>query len=101
MAAPARLGLHISISVPAVPSVQGRSDRRRYIDFKAGRALEVLGHAIEYLTDEYVHDGGSLSANEAQVQAIQLLMAVNRQVYYLCPEAPTFAERCLSIVGLR
>jgi hypothetical protein len=75
-----------------------RSNRRRYIDFKAGRALEVLGHAIEYLTDEYVHAGGSFCANDGEVQAIQLLMALNRQIYYQCPEVPTLAERCLSLM---
>jgi hypothetical protein len=34
--------------------------------------LDFLGHAIEYLTDEFVHVGGLFSAGNSQVQAIQL-----------------------------
>jgi hypothetical protein len=52
------------------------------------------GHAIEYLTDEYVHKTKSLSATDPQVAPIRLLMSLNRQVYYECPVIPTFAERC-------
>jgi len=74
--------------------------RRRRITPQAGRALEILGHAIEYLTDEFVHEGGTLSAENDRLKAVQLLMALNRQIYFECPEAPTFAERCRSILHL-
>ena len=73
--------------------VVARSDRRRRITPEAGRALELLGHAIEYLTDELVHEGTRVSAHEPQVEAIQLLMAKNREVYYDCPAVPTLKER--------
>ena len=59
--------------------------RTRRITFEAGRALEMLGHAIEYLTHEYVHEAKELSAIDPQVAAIRLLMNLNRQVYYECP----------------
>lgn len=71
---------------------------RRRITPQAGRALEILGHAIEYLTDEFVHEGGPLCAHQPQLQAVQLLMALNRQVYFACPEAPTLGERCLALL---
>ncbi len=67
--------------------------RNRHINPEAGRALEILGHAIEYLADEYAHAGNSLSADDAQVQAIQILMAVNRQVYLTCPVVPSLGDR--------
>jgi len=67
--------------------------RRRRISPQAGHALEILGHAIEYLTDEYVHDAGTLSVRDGQLQTVQLLMCLNRQIYFDCPEVPTFAER--------
>lgn len=67
--------------------------RRCLITPAAGHALELLGHAIEYLTDELIHQGRMVSAHDAQVEAIQLLMALNRQVYYECPVVPTFTER--------
>jgi len=66
---------------------------RRDISPAAGRALEILGHAIEYLADEYVHQGKEFSAQDPQVKAVQLLMALNRQIYYSCPVKPTLIER--------
>jgi hypothetical protein len=77
----------------------GRSRRRR-ISPEAGRALEILGHAIEYLSDEFVHAGGPLSAHNAQVEAVQLLMGINRQIYFACPEAPSPGERWRALLHL-
>ncbi len=75
--------------------------RRRSISPEAGRALEMLGHAIEYLTDEFLHAGGFPSARDPQVEAVQLLMALNREVYQACPERPSLASRFYSIVRPR
>ena len=66
--------------------------KRRSIDQKSGRALVILGHAIEYLAGEFIHEGGTFTGNRGQVEAIQILMAVNRQIYLACPEAPTFGQ---------
>ena len=77
-----------------------RSGRRRRITPQAGRALEILGHAIEYLADEFVYQGGSFSAHDSQLEAVQLLMALNRQVYFECPEIPSFGERCRALLHL-
>ena len=75
-------------------------NRRRRISPQAGHALEILGHAIEYLTDEFVHEGGTFSPNNAQLQAVQLLMAVNRQVYFECPEVTPLGKRILSMLHI-
>ncbi len=87
------------------PVPAGRFDRgplrRRRISPNAGRALEMLGHAIQYLTDEYVHRGGSFSARNGEVAAVQLLMEINRQIYFDCPAVPTIADRCRSLLRLR
>jgi hypothetical protein len=96
---PARTGSGSFAPVNVFPRVATK--RRRHITPQAGHALEILGHAIEYLTDEFVHEGGSLSAHDARIQAVQLLMALNRQVYFECPEVPSFAERCRSLLGFR
>jgi hypothetical protein len=88
-------------STLAVSSATAITKRRRRIDPRAGRALEKLGHAIEYLTDEFVHDGASFSAVREQLEAVQLLMALNRQVYFECPEVPSFGERWRAFFGLR
>ncbi len=62
---------------------------RRRISPMNGRALEILGHAIEYLTDEYALSAiqvGMLDTRDPRIEAIQMLMALNRQIYYTCPE---------------
>lgn len=66
---------------------------RREVSYESGRALEILGHAIEYLADELVHEGRSAAEESGRLEAIQLLMSLNRQIYYACPPAPGFGER--------
>ncbi len=96
----AACGFPIRTAAPA--AVTGRGVvRRRRISPEAGHALEILGHAIEYLADEFVYAGGSFSAHDAQVEAVQLLMGLNREVYFDCPEVPTFADRFRTFVRLR
>jgi len=85
----------------AEPVVTGRGVmRRRRISPEAGHALEILGHAIEYLADEFVYAGEPVSARDAQVQAVQLLMSLNREIYLGCPEVPTFADRFRALLHL-
>jgi hypothetical protein len=94
-----------SFPVPISASAQTKSGdglkRRRSINPQAGHALEILGHAIEYLTDEFIHEGGSFSASNSQLQAVQLLMALNRQIYFECPEVPPFSRRLMSFLHLQ
>lgn len=60
----------------------------------------MLGHAIEYLSDELavecatgqVGNGGT----RPRVAAIELLKLLNREVYLSCPAAITFEERLQS-----
>jgi len=96
MAASTTSCMSIPASVPAVPAVRVRPSRR--ITPQAGRALEILGHAIEYLTDEFVHQGQMMSAKNGQLQAVQMLMALNRQIYFECPEVKTFGQRCRALL---
>jgi hypothetical protein len=90
----------IPVSAQAESTVREIPNRRHRITPKAGHALEILGHAIEYMTDEFVYEDGALSARNAQLQAVQLLMALNRQVYFECPEVQTFSERCRALLHL-
>jgi hypothetical protein len=96
---------HSSLPVPALESRLAvdvlHPARRRRIDFEAGRALEVLGHAIEYLADEFVHDGTLLSPNDGRLHAIQILMAANREIYFSCPEVPSLLECLRAIFHVR
>ena len=70
--------------------------KRRSIDLQAGHALLILSHALEYLTDEFIQEGGSFTANRGQIDAIQLLITLNRQIYMACPETPTLRQRLWS-----
>ena len=101
MAATTTTGLFFPATTSAVPLTSICTRRRRRITPQAGRALEILAHAIEYLTDEFVHTGLTFSARNDQLQAVQMLMALNRQVYYECPVAPNFRERCRALLHLR
>lgn len=101
MAASTLIGRQILDCAPAAPPAPARAKRRRRITPDAGRGLEKLGHAIEYLTDEFVNEGTAFSADNPQLAAVQLLMALNRQLYFECPEMPSFAERCRSFLHLR
>jgi hypothetical protein len=92
MAAFTSTSVSIPVSASSGSAVRLRNRRRR-ISPRAGHALEILGHAIEYLADEFVYQGGSFSADNGQLKAVQLLMALNRQVYFECPEVPSIRER--------
>jgi hypothetical protein len=100
MATSTTTGFPLATSAPTVDAIRAPVNRRRRISPRAGHALEKLGHAIEYLTDEFIHEGGSFSAHNAQLQAVQLLMAVNRQIYFECPEVPPLGKRFLSLLHL-
>ena len=60
---------------------------------EAGHALEILGHAIEYMADELNAGEGPVAAGNPRLEAIQMLMAINRRIYCECPEIPTWSER--------
>jgi hypothetical protein len=100
MATTTTTGFSIPAFASAVPVASVRAHRRRNITPQAGRALEILAHAIEYLTDEFMHKGLAYSAKNEQLEAVQLLMALNRQVYFECPEVPSFGERCRALLHL-
>jgi hypothetical protein len=90
----------ILTSAPATFMSSAPSKCRR-ISPRAGHALEILGHAIEYLTDEFVHEGASFSSENTQLQAVQLLMSLNRQIYFECPEMSSLSERLRAFLHLR
>ena len=86
-----------SISVDAFalvsPVPAAYPDRPRHITFSAGRALEMLGHAIEYLSDEYFCGEPSVALERAHLEAVQILMSLNHDVYFACPPVMTLRER--------
>lgn len=84
--------LTFSASASSVPASRVRTPRRR-ISPQAGRALEKLGHAIEYLSAEFVNGDRPITPHSPELEAVQLLMALNRKIYFECPETSTWRER--------
>ena len=78
----------------------GFTQRRRRISPRSARAMETLGHAIEYLSGEFVNAGESHSVNNNHLESVRLLMALNRQVFLECPELPTWNERIRAALRL-
>jgi hypothetical protein len=78
---------------------------RRRITPDAGKALEMLGHAIEYLADEFALEcrtrGVAQARKHGTVVAIELLMEKNREVYLSCPIAMTLIERLREMLPLQ
>ena len=99
MAANTMTGSSLRRSARAVAAFRGRTTRRRRIGPKARRALKILGHAIEYLSNEFVRGQSPDLDREGQLGAIHILMALNRQIYFECPEKPTLGERWRTLVG--
>lgn len=85
------------VSIPRANAAARARSNRRLITPQAGRALDILAHAIEYLNDEFVNQGIAFSSRSEQLEAVQMLMALNRQVYFECPEVPSFGNRCRAL----
>ncbi|WP_263351871.1 F-box protein [Acidicapsa acidisoli] len=80
--------------------------RRRRVSPEEGRAIEILGHAIEYLEDEFALECMSRQAHvgvgmHPRVVAIEILKKCNRVVYLSCPEIPTLGDRIRGVLGRR
>lgn len=76
------------------------ANRPRRISPEAGHALERLGHAIEYLIDEFLFEFEETSPSwrSGRIESIQILMAINRQIYFDCPEMPRLKDRILALL---
>jgi len=77
----------------------GRTWSRRSTS-QAARAQKILGHAIEYLTDEFVQSGESNSADDDLLEAVKLLMALNHQAYHESAQAPTLWQQLHTFLRL-
>jgi hypothetical protein len=62
---------------------------RRRPGFQQGRALEIIGHAIEYLIDSPKIDPQS----EINFSAIDILAKASRAVFEECPEVVSLGDR--------
>src|SRR5271163_2191279 len=87
---------HLRLLKLTGPSAEAAPPVRRRLSPEGGHALEILGHAIEYLADEYAADPtdkGPLGNADPRVAAIQTLKALNRAVYFSGAEVQTVWQR--------
>jgi hypothetical protein len=86
-------------------SVEPKPFVRRRLSPESGHALEILGHAIEYLADEYavdLKDRGPLGNTDPRIEAIQVLKALNRAIYFSGSEIqPAFGRLRRWFLGSR
>lgn len=91
--------------IPVPPTVHcrmpSRTIRRRPTQ-EQGRALEILAHAIEYLTDSELHTGEGEFSNDV-LCATGILMDRSRAVFAECPEVlplgQTFRQGLIRMFG--
>ena len=74
---------------------QPQQEARRRPNQQQGRALEVLGHAVEYLVDTRMtrDDMQPLLLAGPDLQAVQILMRLNRAVFSSCEEIVPLRRR--------
>jgi hypothetical protein len=83
-------GAPLQLALSAAPRV------RRRLTPEGGRAIEILGHAIEYLADEYAVDTApkvALGSADPRIEAIQVLKALNRSIYFSANEVEPVLRR--------
>ena len=80
-----------TISQPDVRQARPAYVRRRG-SAEQGRALETLGHAVEYLVDSRMRFNDPLAA-AGERDAIEILMRLNRAVFSECPEIIPMGRR--------
>jgi hypothetical protein len=76
---------HIASSLETLRTRSATRVIRRRPTMSQGRALETLGHAIEYLVDSRMHRDQGLSS-QADGEAEQVIMRLNRAVFAECAE---------------
>ena len=65
---------------------------RRRGTLEQGRALEALGHAVEYLVDSQLFRVGEGNPRDDH-EAVQILMLMSRAVFAECPEVVSLRRR--------
>jgi hypothetical protein len=73
-------------------AVESLQPIKRRGSLEQGRALETLGHAVEYLVDSRLFHAGCHNQTDEQ-EAIQILMRMSRAVFSECPEVVTLGRR--------
>lgn len=71
----------------------------RTINAASGRALEMLGHAIEYLEDELHLEHIWAFDKSGSLHAIEILKAKSREIYLCCPIQRSLAQKIVTFMN--
>jgi hypothetical protein len=86
----------LPLSIPAFPQYSGQQPRpkrapeRRRTNEQQGQALEILGHAIEYLVDSRLYEQWETPSDAT---AVHLLMSCSRAVFSECDVVHPWHQR--------
>ncbi len=72
--------------------VHDRRMVRRRGNMEQGKALELLGHSVEYLVDSRLFTKDEVEARNDR-EAVQILMRLSRAVFAECPEVISVRRR--------
>ena len=97
----------LDVLEPFAPPVSAPKARPRNVQAvsrrpsrEQGRALEQLGHAVEYLIDSRMFLTG-IAYTRAEEQALQVLMGASREVFESCPATISWSGSMSGWIGRR
>jgi hypothetical protein len=82
---------HLAAPVPSRAARPVRELIRRRATEQQGRALERLGHAIDYMVDSQLYLNPDATPKD-EAEAIQILMRLNREVFAECAEVVSLRQ---------
>jgi len=83
-------------SSPLEPPVPPKRPLRRIITREQGRALETIGHAVDYLTDCHIYEGPDdeiINSASPVTEAIDILIALRFQLLHSVPTVEPLMQR--------
>jgi hypothetical protein len=81
--------------------VASYTHKRRVLSREQGRALETIGHAVDYLTDSYIHEGtdhGLINFRGPGMDAVHILVGAQRHIHTSLPFVEPFRLRLWQVL---
>ena len=78
----------IAVIPIALADKPARQNLRRIMTREQGRALEMIGHAVDYLNDCYLHEGDEdeiINVGGSSTEALQILISLRWQILQSLP----------------
>ena len=99
MAASTTTGFPVSVSAIALPNLRAQAAAPHRPEGRPRAGDSGSRNRVSRPTSSSTRADRS-SPHNGQLQAVQMLMAVNRQIYFECPVVPSLGERFLAFLHL-